>query len=232
MPNWCEYSLEIKGDPEVIAQLHEVFSVPTDEQPEPSAWDDSDGRYDISRARPCPEELQVTATFIDTTEPQDDPEKEALRLQYLANYEKYGHKDWYHWQIDKWGTKWAPGVGNYEYDMESNGIYISGESAWSPPSELVRYITEQYPVKAILTYQEGGMCFGGVESYVGGGVAYNGYFEYDNVPRLQLASAELDTDDEDAWQEAYENFRDELDIELGERESLAAMAVDWSTTVS
>ena len=73
------------------------------------------------------------------------------------------------------------------------------------------------------------MCFGGVEAYVEGGVAYNGYFEYDSVPRLQLASAELETDDEDGWQEAYEKFRDELDTELGERESLAAIAVDWSS---
>jgi hypothetical protein len=61
---------------------------------------------------PIPEELK------NTTSPNRVNAKEMI--------EKYGHADWYSFQVEKWGTKW---------DIANGGVVRVGDSVpFSPPS--------------------------------------------------------------------------------------------------
>jgi len=215
MPNWCDYSIEIKGEPEHIAALHQIFSIPEDEQEESY---DSMKEYDISRIHPIPEDLKIRSGYI----PEDDPEYPAWVAQQEANKAKYGHADWYWWCVANWGTKWSPSISDYNVDDTS--ITVSGMSAWSPPDGIARHITEKYPVKVLVRYDEGGMCFAGVDSFANGECVYNGYFDYSNITP---EDDEPEDSMSDEWYEWYEAARDKVHNLVDAQESIAAMAVDW-----
>jgi hypothetical protein len=82
-------------------------------------------------------------------------------------------ENWYEWNVTNWGTKWDATV--YEWDRENdNEIWISFDSAWSPPSALYEFLTETgWDVSAY--YSEGGM------GYCGKYTSQDGdeYYEYD-----------------------------------------------------
>jgi hypothetical protein len=58
----------------------------------------------------------------------------------LENIENYGHKDWYSWAIDKWGTKWNA----YTQKMNDDGS-ITFQTAWSNPYPVIQALSEKYP---------------------------------------------------------------------------------------
>ena len=60
--------------------------------------------------------------------------------QALENLANYGHKDWYSWAIDKWGTKWNA----YSQELNEDGA-IKFQTAWSNPYEIIRALSEKYP---------------------------------------------------------------------------------------
>lgn len=65
---------------------------------------------------------------------------------------EYDTRSFYHY-----GTKWW----NFEIERSRGQINVSGDSAWSPPSELIRLICEKYKVSATIEYEEPGSDFGG-----------------------------------------------------------------------
>ena len=81
---------------------------------------------------------------------------------------KYGVDNWYDWHCNYWGTKWDV----WDVDVQDNGydssgdetyINLSFESAWSPPSEWVKKVAQDYPsLEFLLEYEEGGCAFKGV----------------------------------------------------------------------
>jgi len=216
MPNICSYNVEFHGDPEVIEELDNAFRVPPTEIDPHDEYRD----YDLTRVKPCPEDLQITSTYFDIGVVQEDPEQEALRQQYITNLEIYGHKDWYDWCVSNWGTKWPPSV--HSIDGSKDHLSIRGDSAWAPPSALIAFITAQYPVEAYLSYQEDSMCFAGVDAYVRGEVVYDGYFEYDEVSSVADAQEAVDWDAED---DGYQAFQDAIEDEVARREAEAMKAI-------
>lgn len=56
-----------------------------------------------------------------------------------------------------YGTKWW----DFEMELEGGCLTISGDSAWSPPVELIEEICKHYKVKAHMEYEECGCDFGG-----------------------------------------------------------------------
>jgi len=91
----------------------------------------------------------------------------AIRPRPLSEEE-----DWYAWNVNNWGTKWSPSV--YDFNREdANTIWISFDSAWSPPVTLYEFMNEEgYDVRAY--YHEGGMGF--VGKFEDG---FDDYYEYD-----------------------------------------------------
>lgn len=58
----------------------------------------------------------------------------------ISNIENYGHKDWYSWSVDNWGTKWN--AGDSHLDDNNNLVF---ETAWSMPFPIFLKISELFP---------------------------------------------------------------------------------------
>lgn len=71
--------------------------------------------------------------------------KECIRLAKIAldNIKKYGHKNWYDWNLANWGTKWD--VCNPSVQTTDNEITLKFETAWSTPEPIFKKLAEQYP---------------------------------------------------------------------------------------
>jgi hypothetical protein len=81
-------------------------------------------------------------------------------------------ENWYDWNVNNWGTKWEASIHDWER-QDDNTIWVSFDSAWSPPTALYEYMERNgYVVNAM--YWESGMSFCG--RYVDG---YDDYYEYD-----------------------------------------------------
>ena len=81
----------------------------------------------------------------------------------------------YGWSVENWGTKWDASVIDWER-RDDNEIWISFESAWSPPTSLYDYIVEELGWEVDAIYYEPGMGYGGVYKSEDGG---DDYYEYD-----------------------------------------------------
>lgn len=58
----------------------------------------------------------------------------------LDNLDKYGHKDWYSWCNDKWGTKW-----NAYSQTEEGFDLISFNTAWGTPYPVIKELSKMFP---------------------------------------------------------------------------------------
>lgn len=198
MPNWCSNSGHIIGDKPVLDEIWNIIHSGSMET------DGHDSRPAITALRPCPEELTNTmAGFMN----EGSPEYAEWKARQESNKEKYGYTDWYGWCIDNWGTKWCP---DFDFGRTQDSISFQGDSAWSPPDEIMRYISEKYPVRIEMSYVEEGMGFMGY-SIFDSGFIYNAGGEpeisYDDY---QDEDGEIDWD---AYNDKQDEFRDEFERE-------------------
>ena len=85
----------------------------------------------------------------------------------------------YEWSVNNWGTKWEASIHDWER-QDDNTIWVSFDSAWSPPIALYEYMdSQEYDVRAI--YWEPGMGFCGMFQD-----GYDDYYEYDISDRASL----------------------------------------------
>ena len=79
----------------------------------------------------------------------------------------------YDWCCENWGTKWDANIIDWERSSD-NEITIYCDTAWSPPTALYDYLTEQgWEVNAL--YHEPGMAYCGTYTSEDG----DDYYEYD-----------------------------------------------------
>jgi hypothetical protein len=89
-------------------------------------------------------------------------------------------EDWYDWNVNNWGTKWDASVHDWGRDGD-NEIWISFDSAWSPPTTLYEFLLDSdWDVSAY--YHEGGMGFCGKFTTEDG----DEYYEYDMSDRSSI----------------------------------------------
>lgn len=76
----------------------------------------------------------------------------------------------------EYGTRWW----EFEMDISPDGtlLTLSGDSAWAPPMELIRGISEVYKIYAELDYEEPGMDFAGTYHVEKGEVMLDEYLTY------------------------------------------------------
>ena len=96
--------------------------------------------------------------------------------------------NWYEWNCQNWGTKWDVTPIDWErYD--DNKIWISFNSAWSPPISLYEYLSENgWNVEAY--YHESGCAFCGKYTTEDG----DAFYEYDYTDRKSLEMIPEDID--------------------------------------
>jgi len=108
-------------------------------------------------------------------------------------------ENWYHWNLENWGTKWDV---NVEISEDTgNSITLVFDSAWAPPIEFYDNLVEQgYEVLGY--YNEEGMAFAGI---------------YNNG------------DDETFEYGDMDDIEDELPEELNEMFNIAGNKADWES---
>lgn len=118
--------------------------------------------FSMEKLFPTPEELM--SDKLESYEGEDAEEKDKLRAEALK---KYGHKSWYDWRCENWGTKWDVCCEDIDSDANSENdelTYVSYrfDTAWSPPVEFLKNIYKKYPLLNFrLNYSEPGVAFEG-----------------------------------------------------------------------
>lgn len=108
----------------------------------------------------------------------------------------------YGWSCNNWGTKWDASIIDWER-RDENTITIYCETAWSPPTALYEYLTEEgWDVDAV--YHEPGMGYAG--QFIDGS---DDYYEYSVTDQNTIDDLPSEVQDfaglEDAHQEWKEN---------------------------
>jgi hypothetical protein len=151
MPNWCDNGLIITGPAAELAKFKKKAA---------SLKTTTDGvkvDFNFEAFLPLPKILEApTASCSDVLTRADK-----------ARIKATGYKDWYHRNLNVLGTKWD--VGGELTINEKNRLGYTFASAWSPPDEGVRKISELYPkLHFTLDYDEPGMDFAGVDEIENG----------------------------------------------------------------
>lgn len=103
-----------------------------------------------------------------------DAESHRCQGEFFNSIRPNPSGEWdYNWSVENWGTKWEAGIIDWER-RDDNEIWVSFESAWSPPTTFYEFLVEEgWEVEAI--YQESGMGYAGQFTTDGG----DDYYEYD-----------------------------------------------------
>ena len=106
-------------------------------------------------------------------------------FQHLRPRPADQEENWYDWNISNWGTKWEISIVDWER-QDDDTIWISFESAWSPPTVLYEFINDHgWEVEGL--YHESGMAYAGM--YKDG---VDDYHEYDFRDRATLEALPYD----------------------------------------
>jgi hypothetical protein len=146
MPNWCENTISVSGNAELIKKLKDFVGRP------------------IHKADEKIEEPIYSLANIMPSTPDSAP-----LLGKMS--ESTGFEDWYHNNINSWGTKWDVAGNVYMNDYKEGDEFIgyTFDSAWSPPSPTTERLSEIFPELTIEhKYYESGMDFWGIDTYKGG----------------------------------------------------------------
>lgn len=120
---------------------------------------------DANKFIPYPEKFRVL------DEARREAEMKAERGE-ITREEAWAVKDGYNsggyeWCIENWGTKW--GFYDVEEKHTSDKLFYNFFSAWSPPTPVIRKMSEEFPKLTFsLRYYEGGSGFKGAYVAKGG----------------------------------------------------------------
>lgn len=167
MPNLCSNNLTITADKSTIDRLEAAFA---------------EGKF-LAALRPEPDydQVEVLPTFpqISGTAPVDKAHA------------------WWDWRVQNWGTKWDVGGEHDHMDRVSDTeLYLSFDSAWSPPIEALQ---SRDDIQYVLHYCETGCVFCGTASGDSDGHTDETY-TIENAPPHLVAEFALDE-----WREAIKN---------------------------
>jgi|688.fasta_scaffold91753_3 hypothetical protein len=194
MPNWVSTTASVTGSKE---ELQRFISGITD-------------KGILESYVPCPTELRETVSGFFG----DEAKAEEIRKKNEDNIAKYGHKDWYDWQYEEWGTKWGDCDTHLEPMSEMNNgaheVSITFQTAWGSASEGFRKVSAMFPsLMFTFDYDEEAGFFAGMEVMKGGMTIYEGTYapcEY---------GEEVDWDD-DSSVTKYEEWKNEQSDKIWE----------------
>jgi hypothetical protein len=142
MPNWCNNTLWVDGNPEQLKDFKSKTTKQADHN-QPNGLE-----FTLEGLYPTPPELMKENAF------DQSENSEALT-------EKYGYSDWYTWRVNKWGTKWDVCESDI-YENSDTEFMVVFDSAWAPPVNWLEHIAPQFPeLKFKMAFSEPGMGFCG-----------------------------------------------------------------------
>jgi hypothetical protein len=137
MPNWTSSRIYVEGEAADIRAFLEAVK-----------WEDE--LFDFNCIIPMPEILKHTGSGpreIDGKEVESwyivkhakydpPPEPEVVRLftpEEEAELKVIGHRDWYSWSVQNWGTKWNACRTEIDDNSDHGYAEITFETAWDAP---------------------------------------------------------------------------------------------------
>ena len=166
MPNWVSTTLSVKGSKEEVQRFIDGVT----------------HSKILQSYVPCPEELQNTvAGYL------GGDKEEEHRKQQESNIAKYGHKDWYDWAYDEWGSKW----GDCDTDIQpvsedSFGVWevlIQYQTAWSCADTGFLKVSQMFPsLYFTFDYDEEAGFFSGLHVFHNGNIIFESMYEPCNYP--------------------------------------------------
>lgn len=204
MPNWVSTTLTVRGSEEEIKRF-------------------TDGIKDskiLESYVPCPTELHETVAGSVGTD-----KAEEHRQQQESNIAKYGHKDWYDWSYDNWGTKW----GDCDTDISEPMAFSDGSwevqarymTAWGPADAGFIKVSAMFPTLLFtFDYDEEAGFFAGTQAIHNGASVfesmyepceYEGEVDYDNYESIDKYEAWKE-EKSDAIFAEYAEFRKGLPV--------------------
>ncbi len=82
--------------------------------------------------------------------------------------EEQHEKDWYEANIRYWGTKWDVYIEDASRFSEDEKIFLSFSTAWSPPLNFCKVLSDKYKVNVRIEFNESGCDFAGIYSFENG----------------------------------------------------------------
>ena len=148
MPNHITNRLTIIGTEEQVKPVREAIRGEREDQ-----------FIDFNKIAPIPKELENTQSPIRIISQKEyDKQEKRIVEGNLTNDEKnfglsrgltqklvdeyrkkFGHSDWYNWQIENWGTKW-----NAYEQVQIDENVIEFQTAWSTPFSLLVNLSELF----------------------------------------------------------------------------------------
>lgn len=186
MPNWVSTTLTVRGSEEEIKRF-------------------TDGIKDskiLESYVPCPAELHETVAGS-----VGEDKAEEHRKQQESNIAKYGHKDWYDWSYDNWGTKW----GDCDTDISEPMAFSDGSwevqarymTAWGPADAGFLKVSAMFPTLLFtFDYDEEAGFFAGTQAMQDGASVFESMYEPCSY------EGELDYDDYESI-DKYEAWKEE-----------------------
>jgi len=150
MPNWCENTLRVTGDPGSLGKFKKQAEGPN-------------GHLDANKFIPYPEEFAL----LDSVAKDPLTSEETTRAVMMGLKGKDLTRDGYNqggydWCIQNWGTKWNFSEITIE-EISSHILIYEFLTAWSPPEPLVIKMSQMFPsLKFELEYREEGVDFEGL----------------------------------------------------------------------
>lgn len=167
MPNWCSNVTELLGSE---ADIKEILRRAKTTQYELDEVDGELKAYEVEFSMnglvPMPEHLQNTQSNAGG----DDFAKA------IAGDQTVEYKDWYHWRLAHWGTKWDLNPETTSFSPlivqdDNASIEIYYDTAWSPVCEFWQQVSKLFPnVRIDNRYLEEGCDFIGQAIFEGGEV--------------------------------------------------------------
>ena len=161
MPNWVSTTLTVRGSEEEIKRFTNGIK---------------DSKI-LESYVPCPAELHETvAGYV------GDDKAEEHRKQQESNIAKYGHKDWYDWSYDNWGTKW----GDCDTDISEPMVFSDGSwevqarymTAWGPADAGFIKVSAMFPTLLFtFDYDEEAGFFAGTQAIHNGASVFESMYE-------------------------------------------------------
>jgi hypothetical protein len=134
MPNWCENTLTIRGNKNLIAKIKETVI-------------NESGDFDFAKVIPPPDHPHYNAA------PLGPSNSEIWASEY----------NWYNWNTFNWGTKWNANDTSVSLADDGQVLSIFFATAWSPPEPVTYALKDMFPkAKVRHAYREDGMGFKGV----------------------------------------------------------------------
>ena len=207
MPNWCNNTLYITGPEDEAHKLrqlmtsqknkfdfHSILPMPEEIRTSPSssdaaaAWDLKYGvwakttsDYGPSKFGSYEKALAAARAKIPEFDHYADHAQKCL--------ERYGHRDWYSWARDTWGTKWtcisAGWMSRARAEKRGAVNVVYFDTAYAPPLPVVIALSAHFPSLTLrLTYSESQIGFKGFSTCQAGEEIASQYGEYDEESEI------------------------------------------------